>query len=117
MLSVFDRIRDALAQGIALSKSELFLKANLPKTESSRALFQVLVENGKLIPIGKGRMRKYCLPLVLDLYKLPQKGMYKFSQKGDGKITFIFEQEEPIVFQSYDDCADFIKRRLIDGRI
>lgn len=110
MLSVFDRIKNALADGEALSKTDLFLNANIPNTRSNRALFDILVQNKKLIPMGKGRGRKYCLPL--SSFELPKEGTYEFSQKGDGLITFQYEQDEPIVFQSYDECALFIKRRL-----
>ena len=110
MLSVFDRIRKALTDDELLSKVELFSNANIPNTKSNRALFQILVENSKLIPIGKGRARKYCLPLMAN--KLPQEGIYKFSQKGDGPITFQFNEEEPQTFPNYEECVIFIKRRL-----
>jgi len=115
MLSVFDRIRNALLDGRALSKTELFLEANMPNTESNRALFTILIQNQKLIPMGKGRGTKYCLPLSFTINELPEEGEYKFSQKGNGSITFSFEQEEPITFSSYEECALFIKRRLTDG--
>jgi hypothetical protein len=115
MISVFDRIRNALADGKMLSKTDLFIEAQLPKTPSSKALFEILVENNKLIPMGKGRARKYCLPLILDKCELPQEGEYKFTQKGDGKIHFQFNQEDPIIFPSYDECAIYIKRRLCNG--
>ena len=115
MLSVFDRIREALADGKMLSKAELFLEANLPNTPSTKALFEILIQNGKLIPMGKGRTRKYCLPLTLDMSEMPQEGEYAFSQRGDGNIVFQFNQDEMIVFPNYDDCAVFIKRRLANG--
>lgn len=113
MLSVFDRIRDALAQGIALSKTDLFREAKMPNTESNRALFQILVQNNKLIKIGERRNTKYCLPLFLDNKKLPEEGLYKFQQVLDGKIIFIFNDNEPITFSSYDEFVLYVKGKLI----
>ena len=115
MLSVFDRIKNALANGKTLSKTELFTEASMPNSESNRALFQILVQNKKLIPIGQGRGRKYCLPLIFEPAKLPSVGTYTFRQKGDGKIIFTFDQEEPITLQSYEEFVIFIKGRLTNG--
>ena len=113
MLSIFDRINQALTGDTMLSKKDLFAAANISNTLSNRALFQVLVENKKLIPIGHGRGRKYHLPPMLKC--MPIEGLYTFWQKGDGNITFEFELEEPIVFSSYEECAAFIIRRLVNG--
>lgn len=115
MLSVFDRIREALADGKMLSKKELFIEANLPDTPSTKALFDILTQNGKLIPMGEKRATKYCLPLTLDKSEMPKEGTYKFSQKGDGNIVFQFNQDEMIVFPNYQTCEEFIKRRLTNG--
>jgi hypothetical protein len=113
MLSVFDRIRHALAEGKALSKTELFLEASIPNTDSNKALFQILVQNNKLIPTGKGRARKYSLPLNLD--KSLKDGEYEFSQVGDGLIKLNFEQDDTIIFQNYEECVIYIKRRFTNG--
>ena len=115
MLSVFDRIKLALADGKTLSKSELFSEAKMPNSDSNRALFQVLVQNNKLIAIGKGRARKYCLPFAFSSITLPQEGLYSFKQKLDGKIYFMFDEDEPIELANYDEFVTFMKRRLLNG--
>jgi hypothetical protein len=113
MLSVFDRINKALTDHIMLSKKDLFEVANIPNTLSNRSLFQILVQNEKLIPLGHGRGRKYHLPPMSK--SMPIEGLYEFKQNGDGNIIFEFELEEPITFPSYEECAIFIKRRLTNG--
>ena len=115
MLSVFDRIKNALAEGKTLAKTELFKEANIPNTKSNRSLFEILLQNGKLIPIGKGRLRKYCLPYIFDVFTLPENGLYRFQQKGDGEIHMLFNEEHVITFSSYDECATFIRRRFTNG--
>ena len=112
MLTVFDRIRSALAQGAALSKAELFLTANIPNTDSNRAMFQILVKNNKLLQIGKGRSTKYYLPITLSEVKPPEEGLYTFLQRGDGTVMFKYEEEDTIVFDSYESCKEEILRRL-----
>ena len=109
MISVFERIASALSEGKALSKTDLFLEAEMPNTKSNRALFQILVQHNKLIPVGKGRGRKYYLPLMT--HQIPQEGEYIFLQKGDGLINFTFK-EETITFPSYEECSLFMIRRL-----
>ena len=115
MLSVFDRIKQALTEETMLGKTELFLAANIPNTESNRAMFQILVQNGKLIPCGEGRGRKYHLPQVLAPKQLPENGNYRFEQNGNGKVILKAELESPIIFQSYEECVQFIKRRFANG--
>lgn len=116
MLSVFDRIKEALTEHVMLSKTDLFEAANIVNSISNRAMFDILVQNGKLIPIGAGRGRKYHLPVSLaPVGQQPDEGVYRFEQNGNGKIIFKAELEEPITFQSYEECASYIKRRFANG--
>jgi hypothetical protein len=116
MLSVFDRIKQALTDHIMLSKVDLFEVANIVNSTSNRAMFQILIQNGKLIPTGEGRARKYHLPVpIAPVGQLPSDGIYEFKQNGNGKIILVAELEEPITFQSYEECASYIKRRFANG--
>ena len=79
MLSVFDRIRNAFSQSESLSKAELFKNASIPNTPSNKALFQILLENGKLIKVGERRTARYRLPIIFHVFTPPKEGVYRFT--------------------------------------
>lgn len=114
MLSAIDRINNVLSNEKELTKNEIFQKAELSNSDSNNFLFQILLKNKKIIGTGKGRGRKYSLPLFL--YK-PKDGKYSFIQNGDEKIYFKYEQEleenDFKIFDSYNDFYIFIKQTLI----